>query len=104
MKWYQFVATEKETPGATVKLVAGVDDAQLIETLSGFMSHQAEPSQPEALLFAIAILRKKALQLIASRLGGERRFDLSAFQNVDIAAPLRPPAFAKGGLSLWLIP
>ena len=102
MKWYQFAAIEAENPGATVKLVAGVDESQLIETLSSFMSHQAEPSQSEALLFAIAILRKKALQLISARIGSDHNFSLSEFQNVDIDAPLRPPAFAKGGLSLWI--
>jgi hypothetical protein len=102
VKWYQFAATNAGNPGATVKLVAGVDESQLVETLSGFMSHQVKPSQSEALLFAIAILRKKALQLISARIGAEHEFHLSEFQHVDIDAPLRPPAFAKGGLSLWI--
>jgi len=66
VKWYQFAAIEAENPGATVKLVAGVDESQMVETLSSFMSHQAEPSQSEALV----------RNLFRPSYGGNRNFTL----------------------------
>jgi len=50
---------ETGNPSATWRLVAGIDEEQLIETLSGLIDHQAKPSRIEVYLLAIPSSTRK---------------------------------------------
>ena len=89
VKWYQFVATPKTgNPRATWRLVAGIYDEQLIETLSGLI--QAKPGRIEAYLLAIPVIYQKSAQLLKPRVGDNVRFHFSGFESLT-AEPKHEP-------------
>ena len=81
---------ETGNPSATWRLVAGVDDEQLIETLSGLIDNQAKPSRIEAYLLAIPVIHQKSAQLLKPRVGDNVRFHFSGFETLtarNVGAP-----------------
>jgi hypothetical protein len=89
---------ETGNPSATWRLVAGIDEEQLIETLSGLIDHQAKPSRIEVYLLAIPVIYQKSAQLLRPRVGDNVRFHFSGFETLTAEPKLELPPLPKGTL------
>ncbi len=87
---------ETGNPSATWRLVAGIYDEQLIETLSGLI--QAKPGRIEAYLLAIPVIYQKSAQLLKPRVGDNVRFHFSGFETLTAEPKHELPPLPKGAL------
>jgi hypothetical protein len=89
---------ETGNPRATWRLVAGIYDEQLIETLSGLIDNQAKPGRIEAYLPAIPVIYQKTAQLLKPRVGDNVRFHFSGFETLTAEPKHELPPLPKGAL------
>ena len=89
---------ETGNPRATWRLVAGIYDEQLIETLSSLIDNQAKPGRIEAYLPAIPVIYQKSAQLLKPRVGDNVRFHFSGFETLTAEPKHELPPLPKGAL------